>query len=219
MKRLLLDRDGFRLRPWWRAAAPAVIVQTYVHGRPANCAAVCSKGDVLAGAGVEVVSAQNPTGPATVVRVVENREMALAAARIASKTGISGFFGLDFVIEEKTGATYLIEMNPRCTPLCHLQLGPGRDMISALVARLQGAPMRETPPATENGLIAYFPRAWTFSQDLLPLCFQDVPQNEPELVEELLHPSKNQRFPLRRLWHRRTRKAAAGQTRFPHLAS
>ncbi len=219
MRQLILDRDAFWLRPWWKGEAPAVIVQTYVHGTPANCGAVCWRGEVLAGFGVEVVSAQNATGPATVVRVVENPEMASAPARIASRLKLSGFIGLDFMVEEKTGATYLIEMNPRCTPLSHLQLGHGRDMVSALCAQLKGTPPQATPPVTDKELIAYFPRAWTFSKDLLPECFQDVPQNEPELVEELLNPERSRRFIYRRLARRRALKAAPPQRNHPHQAS
>lgn len=216
MRRLIIDRDAFWLRPWWIGASPAVIVQSFVAGTPANCAAVCWKGDVLAGLGVEVVSAQDPTGPATVVRVVENSEMSRAASRISSRLKLSGFIGLDFMIEEKTGDTYLIEMNPRCTPLCHLQLGPGRDMVTPIFAQLAAAPARQAPPVTDKDLIAYFPRAWTFSKDLLSSCFQDIPQNEPDLVEELLHPQRNRRFIYRRLARRRALKASAQNAKHPH---
>ena len=153
VKRLITNRDSFWLQPWWRRTRPAVIAQSYVHGRPANCAVVCSDGKVLAGIGVEVISSEGPTGPATVVRVVDNPEMMRCAERIACKLRLSGFFGLDFMIEEGTGATYLIEMNPRCTGLCHLQLGRGRDMIEALRAQLSGQPHRENSPVTQNDLI------------------------------------------------------------------
>jgi hypothetical protein len=219
MRSLILDRDAFWLRPWWKGAAPAVIVQTYVSGTPANCAAVCWQGEVLSGLGVEVVSAQDSTGPATVVRVVENSEMSLAAVRIASRLKLSGFIGLDFMIEEKTGVTYLIEMNPRCTPLCHLQLGPGRDMVASILAKLSATPPREAAPATGNTLIAYFPRAWTFNKDLLPSCFQDIPQNEPDLVEELLHPQRNRRFIQRRLSRRRSKKTSTTHANQPRPAA
>ena len=217
--RLVVHRDAFGFRPWWRGEAPGVIVQACVKGSPANCAALAWRGKILAGIGAEVVAAQNPTGPATVVRVVENADMTLAAERISSHFKLSGFFGLDFMIEEGTGAAYLIEMNPRPTPLCHLQLGPGRDMVSALCARLTGRPLQEVPPVTEKQLIAYFPRAWTFNKDLLPSCFQDMPQGEPELVEELLDPKRNRRFIFRRLARRRAVKAEALQTTFPPVAS
>jgi len=122
-----------------------------------------------------------------VVRVIDNPQMLLAAERLADRLGLSGFFGLDFMLEEATGLPYLIEMNPRCTPLCHLQLGPGRDLIGALSAQLSGQPLQQTPAVTENDTIAYFPQAWHWHGDaeLLKSSFQDVPWEEPELVKEL----------------------------------
>jgi carbamoylphosphate synthase large subunit len=187
-KRMLVNRDPFWLRPWWNNQRPAVTAQTYIQGRPANCAVVCWRGEMLAGIGVEVVSSEGTTGPATVVRVVENPDMMLAAKQIAGRLGLSGFFGLDFMIEDGSGNTYLIEMNPRSTLLCHLPLGPGRDMIAPLFAKLSGQPLRDTSSVTKNDMIAYFPQAWHCKSKFLESSFQDVPEGEPELVQELLRP-------------------------------
>ena len=188
IKRAFVNRDPFWLRPWWKNVRPAVIVQSYVVGRPANCAFACWKGEVLAGIAVEVVSSEGMTGPASIVRKVDNLEMMLAAERLSRRLGLSGFFGLDFMIEDGGNATYLIEMNPRCTPLSHLQLGKGRDLIGALSAKLLGRPVTEVPPVTEKDLIAYFPQAWHRHSEFLDTSFQDIPQGEPKLVEELMRP-------------------------------
>ena len=187
-KRAIVNRDPFWLRPWWKHVKPAIIVQSYVVGRPANCAAFCWEGDVRAVIGVEVVSSDGMLGPANVVRVVENPEMKLAAERIARRLKLSGFFGLDFMIEEGTGTAYLIEMNPRCTPLSHLRLGTGRDLVESLSAQLSGRPQQDTPPVTQKDLIAYFPQAWHNKCEFLETSFQDIPQGEPELIQALLHP-------------------------------
>jgi hypothetical protein len=189
VKRLMMNRDRLRLWNWWNRSRPAVIAQAHINGRPANCAVVCWEGKVLAGIGVEVVSAQGVKGPATVVRVVDSPEMMVSAERLAARLELSGFFGLDFMIEEGSNTTYLVEMNPRCTPLCHLQLGVGRDMVGALRTQLgdEGFPV---PPSrvTENDLIAYFPQAWNCESQFLQNSFQDMPQDAPDLVDELLHP-------------------------------
>jgi len=188
VKRAVVNRDPFWLRPWWKKVKPAIIVQAYVVGRPANCAVACWKGEVLAGIAVEVVSSDGMTGPASIVRVVDSPDMMRAAERLARRLNLSGFFGLDFMIEEGSNATYLIEMNPRCTPLSHLQLGRGRDMIAALGAKLLGGAVVEAPPVTENTLIAYFPQAWLCHSEFLETSFQDIPRDEPKLVEELMRP-------------------------------
>lgn len=197
VKRWCVNRDPFWLQPWWERARPAVIAQSHIAGRPANCAVVCWQGKVLAGIGVEVVSAEGQTGPASVVRVVNNPEMMRCAERIALRLGVSGFFGLDFVIEDSTDDAYLIEMNPRCTPLCHLQLGKGRDLVEALSAQLKGQPLREKPSVTQNDMIAYFPQAWSCKSQFLQSSFQDVPWEEPDLVQELLRPWPDRSFLFR----------------------
>ena len=192
IKRLILNDDSFWLRQWWENFRPAVVAQEFIPGRPANCAVVCWQGEVLAGLGVEVLSADGVTGPATVVRVVENPEMMCAAEKIAGRLRLSGFFGLDFVLADGTGKAYLIEMNPRCTPLCHLRLGRGRDMIGALWERLSGEMLPESLPLTQNDIIAYFPQAWLSKSKLLASSFHDIPYDEPALVKELLRTSLGQ---------------------------
>ncbi len=188
IKRLLMNRDSFWLRPWQSHSKHSFVAQSYIHGRPANCGVICWKGRVLAGSAVEVVISEGVTGPAGIVRVVNSRDMMFAAERIACRLDLSGFFGLDFMIEEGTGTAYLIEMNPRCTPLSHLRLGTGRDMPAALWAELAGQPLPTTEPVTRKDMIAYFPQATDVSSELLELSFQDVPKDEPELIQALLHP-------------------------------
>ena len=195
-KRLAVDQDLILERPLWdgmRRVPPAIVAQSFVRGRPANCAAVCWKGAILAGSGCEAVSTETSTGPATVVRLVDNAEMMSAAEKIARRLGLSGFFGLDFIVEEETGAAYLIEMNPRCTPPSHLRLGIGRDMIGALSAQLTGTPFREPVAITQNDLIAYFPQALLKNSELLSSCYHDVPECESELIQDLLRPWSDRR--------------------------
>ena len=212
IKRTIVNRDPFWLRPWWNHYRPAVIVQAHIHGRPANCAFVCWKGKVLACIGVEVVSSEGSTGPAVVVRVVDNPEMKLAAERIARRLGLSGFFGLDFMIEEGSGETYLIEMNPRCTPLSHLQLGTGRDLVGALWAQLSGQPLPQTPPVTQRDIIVYFPQAWIVKSEYLQSGYLDIPREEPDLVEDLLQPWPERSF-LYRLVSKMSELATAAAER------
>ena len=188
LKRLALNRDRTWLLPRRHRHPPEVIGQVCIHGRPANCAVVSWQGRVLAGFAVEVLSSSGATGPAIVSRLVEGSLMLYAAERLAARLCLSGFFGLDFMIEERTGATYLIEMNPRCTPLCHLQLGPGRDLVGALWAQLAQQSYRPRAACVDHELIAYFPQAWTTKSEFLDASFQDVPHQDPALCHELLNP-------------------------------
>jgi ATP-grasp domain len=188
IKRAIVNRDPFWLRPWWNHHRPSVSVQSFIKGRPANCAFACWQGELLGVIDAEVVSSEGQTGPADIVRVVKNRDMEFAAEMIARRLCLSGFFGLDFMIEDGTGATYLIELNPRCTPLTHLQLGIGRDLIEALAAKLVDRPVRETQSVTQYDLIAYFPQLWQSKSEFLQSSYHDIPQGEPDLVEDLRRP-------------------------------
>lgn len=192
-KRLLLNRDRGWILSERKHVRPGIIAQSFIDGRPANCAAVCWQGELLAWICVEVIQALGPKEPATVVQVVEGAEMMRAAKRIAKRLKLSGFFGLDFVIENGTGLTYLIEMNPRCTPPCPLPLGTGRDLVAALYSQLTGKPRQDRTCVTQKGIIAYFPQCregdGTITDSrMVDGVFYDVPEGEPELVQELLYP-------------------------------
>ena len=66
-------------------------------------------------------------GPAPLSDSSKGAEIQDMSKCLAARLCLSGFYGLDFVIEEATGALFLIELNPRCTQLGHLVLrGAGR---------------------------------------------------------------------------------------------
>jgi biotin carboxylase len=187
LKRMAVNRDSFLFRTWWKGIEHPLVVQSYIHGRPANCTVFADRGRVLAIIAVEVVSSEGSTGPANIVRVVENPQMKLAAEKLAARLELSGFFGLDFMIEQRSHAAHLIEMNPRLTPPCYLRLGKGRDLVGAMWAQLSGKPVPEHPSATEKELIAYHPQP-QHEYEIESSYFHDVPHNEPELIRELLNP-------------------------------
>lgn len=210
IKRLVVNRDSFWMRPWWVGSKRAIIAQSYVKGRPANCAVMCWQGSVLAVIGVEVICSEGATGPACVVRIVDNAEIKFAAQRIACGLNLSGFFGLDFMLDDTTEAAYLIEMNPRATPPCHLRLGNGLDLAGALQAQLAGEHLPASPPVMRGEMVAYFPQGFKTDRNLLQSCFQDVPQGEPELVSELLRPFPDRTL-LFRLVQRLSRASASAR--------
>lgn len=197
IKRLVVNRDPFWLREWRVGSQRSIIAQSYVNGRPANCTAFCWRGKVLALIAVEVVRSDGATGPASIVSVVDNAEMTRAAEKIAARLSLSGFFGLDFMIETGTGRAYLIEMNPRLAPPSHLRLGWGKDLAGAVWAQLSGQPYPASKSVTQNHLIAYFPQGMEDSKAIGENCFQDIPREEPELIAEMLNP-----FPDRTLLFR-----------------
>jgi hypothetical protein len=187
LKRLLVNRDAFWIDSWRRHETPAVTVQAFVKGFPANCVVFSVEGQVRAGIAVEVTSAQSSTGPATTVRLTSDPQMLHAAQTIAKRLELSGFHGFDFLIDEKTGIAQLIELNARCAMPSHLRVGPDRDLTGALYQELTGSKPRPVPPIQQPD-VAYFPQAWLSDPDnpLLRNGLHDVPWSEPALVRELM---------------------------------
>lgn len=168
--------------------ASVVTLQAYVSGRPANRAVACWKGEVLAGLSVEVVKTDGATGPASVVRVVDHPEMAEATARLVRRLGISGFCGVDFILDAAGGA-HVIELNARTTTLCYLALDESSDMVGALYAQMAGAARRRLA-SIRHDLIAFFPHElWRDRQSkFLFSAYHDVPWDEPQLIAAYLQP-------------------------------
>lgn len=200
LKRWIADRDPFWMAEFMQKNSPMLSVQSHIQGRPANCAVCCWKGRVLASVAVEVLQTKEPNGPATIVRVVERPEMREAARALAQRLRMSGVFGLDFIIDEVGDFAHLIEMNPRATPLCHIQLGPGRDLPNALVAAIVGDTRPQSKNLSNNPVIAYFPDAFRMSgTNLLASAYHDIPWEAPELLEELVQPPGHERTVFGRL--------------------
>jgi len=196
-KFLLSNRDPFPLTAWLRRERSGVIGQDFVCGQPANIMAACWQGEVVAMIAVRVLDTARQFGAATIIQPVTHDGMESAAKRLVRRLGLSGFCGLDFMIEDGTGEAHLIELNPRATQLGHLQLGAGCSLAAALVSRMRGdVPLPSGPPWIDKQTVAFFPQAWLSNSaaSLLPLAHHDIPWEEPALVTEL----------LRRPWERRS---------------
>lgn len=212
LKRYIVNRDPFGLYQW-RSGEPKVIsAHSYISGRPANCAALCWKGEVHALIAVEVVAAAGVTGPASVVRLFENAYISNAARRLAARLGLSGYIGLDFLVEEGKPAC-LIELNPRPAPPCYLELGKDRDLGAALIACLTHEEVRERESVTRAQTIVYLPDSARSSHNYPPTWYRDYPQGEEALIAELRnpYPDRTLLFRLVRCWDRMLHRVAAGE--------
>jgi hypothetical protein len=188
-KRFLLNRHPLSLWLWRRHRTCAITVQAFIPGRPATTLFACRSGQVLASVTMEVLSSNGPTGSATVIRLLKNEEIESAARLLAKRFGLNGLHGLDFVLEETTGAAYMIEMNPRATQLGHLRVLAQGSLADVLARRSS----RESVTATANkrsipgDTIVLFPQEWKTNpaNPLLHEAYHDVPWEQPELVVEL----------------------------------
>jgi hypothetical protein len=165
-----------------------ISLQEHISGRPSNRAVVCWKGKVLAGISVEAVEVEHEHGPASVVRPIDQPEMAFAAESMVKGLNLSGFVGFDFVLDSSNQA-WTIEMNPRVTPICHLSLGNGANLAASLYTQMKGGrPLSRLAPVT-SGLIALFPNEIirSPSSEYVQAGHHDVPWHEPELVRSVLN--------------------------------
>lgn len=204
LKRLMIDRDPLAVWLCNNRAGREITMQRLVDGRPANTMAACKDGELLAEISVVVLAADGPTGAATIVRRVRDERMTRAAARLARHLKLSGFFGLDFMIDNDTGVPYLIEMNPRCTQLGHLEFLDQVSLAAALGARWQGCPVPPLGNPLLLDTVALFPQALRTLDEgnrHLSGAYLDVPRDQPALMAELkLEPWPQRRWAAR-LYH------------------
>ncbi len=168
----------------WRRP-PAICLQQYVEGRPANRAVACWRGEVLAGLSVEVLETADATSPATVVRLIDSPGMSIATLRMVRRLGLCGLVGFDFVLEAAGGRPFLIEMNARPTQICHIAIDSRSDMIGALAEAFGDAPCRRRVlPTVGSRIVALFPQeSWRDPASAwLTSAHHDVPWQSPEFV-------------------------------------
>jgi ATP-grasp domain len=179
----------------------AICLQDFVQGCPANRAVVCWKGRVLAGVSVRVHKTVYTFGPASVVEVIDSADMTEMTNRLADHLKLSGLVGFDFVLDSESKA-WLIEMNPRVTPVSYLAHA-GEDLSAALLSGLTGIHTRPEPSATGK-LVALFPQELQRSSrsEFLSTASDDVPWEDPELVLALLN-SVMKMGPIKRLGMKR----------------
>ena len=196
VKRAMVDRDLTLLHPSFFRRSHVVNAQAFIKGHEATSAIACWKGAVMAGLHFEVLEKMHSTGHATVVRLIEHPEMTFAAEKIARRLSLSGFHGLDFVLEASSGNAYLIEINPRTTQVGHLALGAGRNLPAALHTAITGKSNETSARITERDTIALFPQEWKRDprSPYLSSGYHDVPWQESQLVSSCISSIRKQAF-------------------------
>lgn len=210
LKRRLVDGDCLAfLRP---SSLPLqeISLQSFVAGKPANAMYSCFNGELLATLQVQTVCAQHAAGAALIVERINDPIIQDAGRKLAQALTLSGFFGLDFLIENGTGCPYLLEMNPRATQLGHLPLENsrnGRNLAEALwlawTGKIAAQDAKYTASAKLPQRIAFYPQALVLgtNNSLLSSAWLDRPDEEPDLVGELSQTAWPERRFLYRLFH------------------
>jgi hypothetical protein len=110
---------------------------------------------------------------------------------------------LDFMIEGSSDLAYLIEMNPRCTQLGHLQFPDQHNLVSALCEHVSGHSSQPATLTIREATVAFFPQAWRWKLDVTERssAFHDIPWGEEALIKSLLCESWPDRQWPARLYH------------------
>ena len=187
--RVWLWREEFRGRMMtrhWLPADQTVTVSRFVAGECATLLAAAVDGRMLAAlTAVKVKSYPDEQGPSSVLRFVRVEEMRRAAETMLQHWRLTGLIGFDFILDA-AGQAWLIECNPRATPIAHLGGRAGEDLCAALHAGLTGISAPAADP--ESGLlVAHFPaESWRDPQSpYLVSAYHDVPADDPGLLEAL----------------------------------
>jgi hypothetical protein len=180
-------RDVLGLWRWAHHRARPLTLQRHVRGAPANAMIACKEGKLLALVAVKVLWSEGETGPACVAQVIENDDIKLAAERVAARLSLSGFHGLDFILDVETGHASLIELNPRCTQLGHLAIRRDGDLAGALCRAMLPTCELQMQECIQEQTIAFFPQVLFASGRCSQLkdAHIDIPWSEIELVRQL----------------------------------
>jgi biotin carboxylase len=174
---------GFKLGAI-RGAQPTVLIQRRIVGHMLPRTSVAYDGIELAGFARERVHAIAPGRGSTVVRYVHAPQPAQFSRAIAATLHLTGFFAVEYCVEQSSGDAYLIDFSRRMAPSTHTGSMVGVDLCAALAAALRGEAV--TPrdiPAGSSRMMTLFPQE-VWRDPCSPALHQypmDVPWDDPPL--------------------------------------
>jgi hypothetical protein len=199
-KRWLINDDPFWLAARRLGRSSTMSAQAFVSGQQGNIALFALDGQLRGIQIADVDACAYEFGPSTFLRIVSRPDLADKTARLVAKLGLSGFFGVDFIIDDVSGEPMVIELNPRITALSGIQPHVPDSPMAAAAEALEAT--SERPEVTdEPRLHALFPVAWRAhpGDPRLEQCRQDVPDAHPDFIAETLRATWNNRRPLARM--------------------
>lgn len=196
---LWADRPQVRFRAWrgglrgrvlsrhWLPTDRSIVACQFIAGKNATSLTAACEGETLAALTAEVVeSYPNAKGPSSVVRFIHHEEMRRASASLVRHWGLTGLIGFDFILDANDAA-WLLECNPRPTPIAHLGARAGADLCLALRERLVSGSPSSQPDHPAGLMVAFFPfETWRDPKSPhLVTAHYDIPSDDSELLERL----------------------------------
>jgi hypothetical protein len=166
------------------ARVEPVVVQRFIQGPIGHYTSVSWEGALVAGAaGITLRCHPEETGPSTVIQFVEAGQVEECVGVLASLTRFTGFASHDYIVEEGTGKTYLIECNPRPVAATSACIRVGVDLGAALYAKATGGP-RPRFFLNEGAVVALYPQEVVRDpeSEFLKTAIVDRPDDDEDLL-------------------------------------
>jgi hypothetical protein len=165
----------------------SVSVQQFISGQVGIAAFLAKNGQVLA---YNQMSKHRTypgtTGPTSVAKSCSYQSVVNFVNLLAKATRFNHFGAIDFIIEQNTEKIYVIELNPRPTPNCHISKAMGaNDLCEALACSLYDNAYSIVHEPSY--LIAMYPNELRrdSQSEFVRIGYHDVPENDPDLKAAL----------------------------------
>lgn len=167
----------------------AVKIQETVDGINVYYAVAAWQGELLAGWAAEKLEEHPKNGPGTVSRSFRSDAVRTAAAKLVAGLGMSGLFGIEFMMRRSDQAVRLIEINRRIAPSSSRGRSVNVDLIGALYAAQSGGEYRgrrDFDPGEEH-IACFFPQEFARDPESAYLRKYPVemPWDDPPLMLKL----------------------------------
>jgi carbamoyl-phosphate synthase large subunit len=140
-----------------------VILQKYVSGEECNVCALAKDGDMIGGVVMKKLFLTDK-GKAWAGVTIDSEEAKLTSKKILQFIKWNGGCELEFIIENKTGKMYLLEINPRFPAWVYLATASGQNLPDALLRICLG---EEVPKFTSYDIGKLFVRhSW---DEIIPM--------------------------------------------------
>ena len=179
--------QGLELGQAWTAADYGFTINEVIGGTPAAAAVIAVNGKILARlAALKIKCYPDATSPSSVNQIIDHEGIFASVERLVAHWKATGFIGFDFMVT-KEGEAYLIECNPRPTPLSYMGAFLGCDLCLSWRRHLSGeeTPLRLTQC---HKYVTHFPGEWQRdpTSPYLQKAYHDVPWDDPPLFRRLV---------------------------------
>ncbi len=197
----LRNGDGSAFARLRCMSRPEITAQAFIEGLPATSMYACHQGQILGEVQARVLVSRGKTGPSMVIRSMSNARISRAGVLLAGRLGLSGFFGLDFILDDRSGEPFLLELNPRATQLTPLAIAGQVDLASLMWAYWSGRPLPAPHAGSLGSTVCFYPEGhqWLKETGNYPECRTDLSLSEQAVMNATMLRKHGQKSNLRSL--------------------